>query len=498
MSTARRRPARMPKRLLRLRSDELVCARAAAGDEGAFEVLYERHVGGVLSFCRHMLGSLEEAEDAAQHSFAALHGELVRGAGDLHLRPWLYAVARNRCLSTLRARRERPDDALDPQTAGLTDELERRADLRELLGDLHDLPTDQRAALVLSELGDLSQVEVGEVLGTGTAQVKGLVFRARSGLIERREARAASCVEIRAELASARKGAFRRGRLRHHLRACPDCGAYLAELRRQRRMMALLLPVVPSVGLKRGIFTAAGLGTGAGAGSVALSKVVIVGAVAGTAAVAGGTAAELSGRDGGARAGASDGRDAAPEVRRAGVPGASGGAGRPARRGSSGGASDPSRAGERATGRPGGGGDASAGARGGRNAGSVNPDPQGRGAPSAEPPGRAMGRGAGRGATSAPGSRSNGRGSLPRSERPGRRVGQAPAGVVPGEPPRSQGAPGASEGRGPERVPSGDRSQQPGHSGSQRLDEGGSQPPDGGSSGRPGAPTDGAPARDGA
>jgi RNA polymerase sigma factor (sigma-70 family) len=267
ISTTREPVARMPKRLLVLRADEGLAVRAAAGDDAAFEVLYERHVSGILSFCRHMLGSVEEAEDVAQHAFAALHAELARGAEGLHLRAWLYTVARNRCLSTLRGRRERTGRTLAPQTAGLTGEIERRADLRELLADLHDLPTAQRAALVLSELGDLSQVEVAEVLGTEAARVKGLVFRARSGLIERRDARAASCLEIRGELATAHRGALRRGRLRHHLRACPECAAYLEDVRRQRRMMALLLPVMPSVGLKRGVFAAAGLGTGAGAGA---------------------------------------------------------------------------------------------------------------------------------------------------------------------------------------------------------------------------------------
>ena len=44
-----------------------------------------------------------------------------------------------------------------------------------------DLPDDQRAALVLTEIGDLSHAEVAEVLGCGPANVKGLVFRARSG-----------------------------------------------------------------------------------------------------------------------------------------------------------------------------------------------------------------------------------------------------------------------------------------------------------------------------
>ena len=295
---------RAPKRLLALRGDDHLVEQVRAGSEAAFEVIYERHVPGILSFCRHMLGSREEAEDAVQHSFAAAHRDLLRDGRDIRLKPWLYAIARNRCLSMLRARREQPEEAVDADTAGLDDEVQRRADLRELVTDLQDLPEDQRAALVLSELRDLSHADVAETLGCEVSNVKGLVFRARSGLIERREARGTSCEEIQRELATARGGTLRRGKLRHHLRACPACTGYLEQVRSQRKAMAVILPVIPTLGLKKGVLAAAGIGGGAsGAGGAAagggllaaaipgtgatVAKVAIVGALVGGAGVAG-------------------------------------------------------------------------------------------------------------------------------------------------------------------------------------------------------------------
>ena len=55
-----------------------------------------------------------------------------------------------------------------------------------LLGDLAGLPHDQRAALVLTELGDMSHDEIGDVLGCPREKVKALVFQARSSLIASR------------------------------------------------------------------------------------------------------------------------------------------------------------------------------------------------------------------------------------------------------------------------------------------------------------------------
>ena len=196
--------ARLPKRLLALRGDDALVARLQAGDEVAFEVLFDRYSAPLLSFCRHMLGRTDEAEDAVQQVFASAHADLQRNPREPQLKPWLYTIARNRCLSMLRARREQPSDEVEPSTAGLQEQVQARADLRELVADLGDLPENQRAALLLTELEDLSHAEAATVLDCEASQVKGLVFRAREGLIERRDARSAPCEEIRAELSTAR------------------------------------------------------------------------------------------------------------------------------------------------------------------------------------------------------------------------------------------------------------------------------------------------------
>ncbi|HYI80411.1 MAG TPA: sigma-70 family RNA polymerase sigma factor [Thermoleophilaceae bacterium] len=286
-----RRPIRGPKRLLVLRSDARLVELVRTGDEAAFEVLYERHVAGLLGFCRHMLGSQHEAEDAVQQAFASAHGSMRRGSREIAFKSWLYTIARNRCLSILRARRERPAELPEISTAGLDERVERSAELRELVADVQRLPEQQRAALVLSELGDLSHAEVAEVIGSDPSAIKGLVFRARAALAERRDARDADCSDIRLELAAATGGGLRRGRLRYHLETCPGCVAYLDEMRRQRKLLGIALPVVPTLALRDSVMSAAGIGAGAaGAGAVG-GATGLGAATAGSASAAGGAAA---------------------------------------------------------------------------------------------------------------------------------------------------------------------------------------------------------------
>src|SRR3954463_4432386 len=156
-SAALRRSPRGPRSavLLRVASDERLVDHVRDGSEAAFEAIFDRHHRGILAFCRHMLASTEEAEDAVQHTFVQAHDGIRRGDRELKLKPWLYAIARNRCISMLRARREEPAELHDVPTAGLSEAVQQRSDLRELLADIAELPVDQRSALVLSEVGDL-------------------------------------------------------------------------------------------------------------------------------------------------------------------------------------------------------------------------------------------------------------------------------------------------------------------------------------------------------
>jgi RNA polymerase sigma factor (sigma-70 family) len=258
----------VPVALLRLASDERLVESVRAGSERAFEALFDRHHGPVLAFCRRMLGSSADAEDAMQHTFLAAYRDLMRSQKAIVLRPWLYAIARHRCVSVLRARRERPSDELpDPGVDNLAAEVAAREDVRTTFTDLARLPDDQRAALILAELGDVSHEEIARILGCHRDKVKALVFQARTSLTADRAARETPCADIRAQLATV-GGALRHTNLRRHVRECPGCRAFRHELRGDRRGLGLLLP---GVGLKRAVLGAVSGSSGAGTGGAALT-----------------------------------------------------------------------------------------------------------------------------------------------------------------------------------------------------------------------------------
>jgi RNA polymerase sigma factor (sigma-70 family) len=271
-------------------SDERLVDRVRDGDDRAFETLFDRYHRPILSFCRHMLGSAEEGEDAVQQSFLAAYRAIQRTTDRIQVRPWLYTIARNQCLTMLRARRDHDSiDDVEPSVAGLSAEVQQREDLRDMLRDMARLPAQQRAALVLAELGALSHDEVADVVGCPKGKVKALVFQARSSLAASRDAREAPCQEIREQLSTLSGGSLRRSLLSRHVRECPGCREFRDEVRRQRAAMALLLPVIPSAGLKGSVLSCLGAAHTGGGGAAAAAG------VGGTAAAVGGGAAATGG-----------------------------------------------------------------------------------------------------------------------------------------------------------------------------------------------------------
>lgn len=293
-----------PARLLRAASDERLVAQLRAGDERCFEVIYDRYHLPLLAFCRHMVGTREEAEDALQQVFVSAHGQLCADMRAVNLRPWLYAIARNRCLSMLRARRETValDDLPEPSADGLAvaAQFQQRQDLQDILKDLAQLPADQRAALVLAELDDLSHDDIAHALDVRRDKVKALIFQARESLMGFRQARDADCGPIREQLSTLRGGALRRTLLQRHVAVCPGCAAFKAEVKRQRTALGAVMPVVPALALKDQVLSAvhaasSSAGAVAASGAAVTAGSTFAGAGVGAGAAGVGGAAATSG-----------------------------------------------------------------------------------------------------------------------------------------------------------------------------------------------------------
>src|SRR5215204_2166660 len=279
--------------LLRLQSDERLIALVRRGHHGAFEALVQRYQPRLLAFCRHMLGSQEDAEDVLQEVFTAAFNAVLADERPINARPWLYRIARNRSLNHLRRPQPTGQDSMDmfERDGGATtaDTVHKREEFRQIVADVHELPETQRTALLLREIDALSYDQIAEAMDTTIPSVKSLLVRARVSLAEAAESRLLTCAEVRLELGQVAEGLARTtAPVRRHLKACDRCRTFKGELRKTSRALAAVYPIGPLIFLKKLWVAKAGVGGASAAGAAASGGAAGGSGMAGVAVTAAG------------------------------------------------------------------------------------------------------------------------------------------------------------------------------------------------------------------
>jgi RNA polymerase sigma factor (sigma-70 family) len=290
--------------LLKLQGDEHLIAMARAGNPGAFEAIVDRYQGRLLGFCRQMLGSTEDAEDVLQEVFVNAYRAMLADEREINLRPWLYRIARNRCLNHLRKPTADAQESMDMvptvEAASTAEKVHNREEFRQLLTDVGKLPETQRSALLLREMDAMSYEEIAQAMETSVPSVKSLLVRARISLAEASQARQLTCGEVRIDLAEAAEGLRKlSGPVRRHVRDCEECSDFRSQLRSNDKVLAALVPVGPLIAFKGFIASKLGLGgagtggaaTATGAGATGAGAVGSVGAALSSSGAAGGLGA---------------------------------------------------------------------------------------------------------------------------------------------------------------------------------------------------------------
>lgn len=163
------------------------------GNPDAFDRLFLKYQDYVYNICLGILGNPDDARDCAQETFLRVYHKARDFRGHSALSTWIYRIAVNICVGTLRRRpkaglaslddeqvREVADDG-PPPTAG----LERQEEEERIRALVAELPPDYRLVLVLRYFQGLSYDEMVRVLGWTMPQVKVKLYRARRAFAAR-------------------------------------------------------------------------------------------------------------------------------------------------------------------------------------------------------------------------------------------------------------------------------------------------------------------------
>ncbi len=170
--------------------DVQLARRCRDGDESALLHFVERFQGIVFGLCYRMLGHRQDAEDTAQEVFVRALRSLHTWDGERPLKPWLLAIAANRCRTALGKRAKRPTPTEFVVPPAVEESRGNRDDLAEELQlALDELREDYRLCFELFHFQDCGCEEIGQMLGCPPGTVKTWLHRARRELarfLERR------------------------------------------------------------------------------------------------------------------------------------------------------------------------------------------------------------------------------------------------------------------------------------------------------------------------
>ncbi|MCB9600220.1 MAG: RNA polymerase sigma factor [Sandaracinus sp.] len=173
-------------------ADDVLAARATAGDREALEALLRRHAADVFKLC-HLVAGETEGPDAAQRTLEKLVLNIDRFEPDKgSFRTWALTVARNVCRDRLRRRKlerthfrrdgeervqREPTEQPSPERLALA-----RIEAGEVAKALETLPEGMRSAIVLFHVHGASYEEIAETLDIPKGTVMTWLHRGRARL----------------------------------------------------------------------------------------------------------------------------------------------------------------------------------------------------------------------------------------------------------------------------------------------------------------------------
>jgi len=152
-------------------------------DEAAFRILYARWGRRIMSYASRALQDRVEAEDVVQETFMALYRFRKRYEEKGRLPSFLFRIADNAVRSRFRSRNPIPVEDLDDFQPDPIYEntADVKIDIEKALGQL---PFQQREALLLAVMGDMTYKEIGALTGSSESAVAQRICRARRKLYE--------------------------------------------------------------------------------------------------------------------------------------------------------------------------------------------------------------------------------------------------------------------------------------------------------------------------
>ena len=173
--------------------EQQLISRAKEGSHEAFRVLVERHMKQAYDVAYGFVGNHDAATEITQEAFVAAHRALGGFRGDSEFSTWLHRIVVNLALTSVKRNRQRAEREVDlehPAAMMAVQEIPygEKEELREHVERaIHELPTLQRAVVILRHVDGLSTKQVSRILRCSEGTVKTHLYRGLKKLKDRLE-----------------------------------------------------------------------------------------------------------------------------------------------------------------------------------------------------------------------------------------------------------------------------------------------------------------------
>jgi RNA polymerase sigma-70 factor, ECF subfamily len=166
-------------------------------ENSSFKEIYENHADMVYNLCLNYLQNTSDAEEVTQDVFVKVYQQIDNFKQQSNIKTWIYRISINQCLDFLKAKKRQKrfgfhvplfgndQTAIYPTLSDFNHPgvlLEDKEALKKLFKQINSLPHNQKTALILKSIENLSQKEIAAILNVSVKSVESLLSRAKENL----------------------------------------------------------------------------------------------------------------------------------------------------------------------------------------------------------------------------------------------------------------------------------------------------------------------------
>jgi RNA polymerase sigma factor (sigma-70 family) len=161
------------------------------------ELLYEKYAKQVYNLALQYVQNTNDAEEITQDVFLAAHKSLDKFRNEANHGTWLYRITINKSLDFLKAKKRKKrffwftgelteNDSVEFNHPGVL--IEHREQTAFIFSCINELPDNQKTALILNKIEQLSLTEIAGIMELSPKAVESLVQRAKTNLSKKIDA----------------------------------------------------------------------------------------------------------------------------------------------------------------------------------------------------------------------------------------------------------------------------------------------------------------------